>query len=51
MTSFLQIGAFLVAMLTLYKGLSEYGKNNLFKRAQTLEKLILKFKDHRLFFG
>lgn len=49
LTSFLQIGAFMVAMLTLYKGLSEYGKNNLFKRAEILEKLILKFKDKKLF--
>ena len=32
-----------------YKGLSEYGKNNLFKRAEILEKLILKFKDKKLF--
>ncbi len=51
LTSFLQIGAFVVAMLTLYKGLSEYGKNNLFKRADTLEKLIYKFKDKKLFFA
>ncbi len=48
LTSFLQIGAFVVAMITLYKGLSEYGKNNLFKRAETLEKLIIKFKDEKL---
>lgn len=49
LTSFLQIGAFVVAMVTLYKGLSEYGKNNLFKRAEVLENLISKFKDNKLF--
>lgn len=49
LTSFLQIGAFVVAMLTLYKGLSEYSKNNLFKRAKILENLIKKFKDDKLY--
>ena len=45
LTAFLQIGAFLVAFGTLFKGLSEYSKNNGFKRAEILEKLIDKFKN------
>jgi hypothetical protein len=43
LTAFLQIGAFVVAIGTLWKGLSEYMKNNGFKRAEILEKLIEKF--------
>jgi hypothetical protein len=49
LTSFLQVGGFVIALLTIYKALSEYGKNSLFQRANVLEKLIEKFKDKKLF--
>ncbi|ACT91767.1 hypothetical protein [Dyadobacter fermentans] len=47
--SFLEIGAFIIAALTLYKAISEYSKNNVFKRASVLEELIVKFKKPELF--
>ncbi|MFN8349476.1 MAG: hypothetical protein U0X91_31035 [Spirosomataceae bacterium] len=46
--SFVQVGLFIIAILTLYKGLSEYSKNNAFKRAEILENLIKRFKDPNL---
>lgn len=49
LTSFLQVGGFVIAMLTIYRALSEYGKNNLFQRAKILESLIDKFKDKKLY--
>ncbi|WAC12786.1 hypothetical protein [Dyadobacter pollutisoli] len=49
LNSFLQIGAFVIAMMSLYKALSEYGMNNSFKRAEVLEKLIAKFNDKEIY--
>jgi hypothetical protein len=49
LTSFLQVGGFVIAMLTIYRALSEYGKNNLFQRAKILEGLITRFKDPKLY--
>jgi len=49
LTSFLQVAGLIIVMLTIYKGLSEYGKNNIFQRAKILESLIEKFKDKKLY--
>lgn len=48
LTAFLQVGGFLIAMLTIYRGLSEYGKSNSFTRAGKMEQLIDKFKEEKL---
>ncbi|MBO9613615.1 MAG: hypothetical protein J7619_13015 [Dyadobacter sp.] len=49
LTSFLQVGGFLIAILTIYRALSEFGKTNLLQRAKKLEELIDKFKDKKLY--
>ncbi|GGD74260.1 hypothetical protein GCM10011514_42950 [Emticicia aquatilis] len=46
LTILFQIAAFLISILTLYKGLAEYTKNNTIKRFEYLDKLVKEFSEN-----